>query len=426
MEEAARCWGSNHDDLLLKLCFIIAEQMISEDCCLIIRSITDAVNDLDELQKITELPDLRFRKAITKLQHKQIITIDPLEVNIYSIFNKLLYPHFIKFAEDYSLIPQDKPYIEKIARKVLDEPTLNSEKLVGSLTTKHKGLDSIRLSIVIDYLIKKNVLVEDSDNAKLKFNFGRFLSKQREAALLQFVELNDRRVYDVVRALFSDDLYHDCLVTCSDTSFNEDDVICHISEETGLSNKEINSIFGILKTPEYSFISPTDDILTPSRAINIFKIKKIGHLLTEIGYPLAKRVINLLIRKESLEGNSICESILLTTERGRELLEKMYTLGILEKEALQDAPHTTLKRQYVVWKISSYSALNNASAYLIGVLAKLYADLLTEQATMEKESGAGRNQENDENRKRRFDEKTQILQNTMFSVTKRYIEIHEL
>ena len=32
MEEAARYWGSSHDDLLLKLCLFIAEKKVGKDC----------------------------------------------------------------------------------------------------------------------------------------------------------------------------------------------------------------------------------------------------------------------------------------------------------------------------------------------------------------------------------------------------------
>ena len=153
-------------------------------------------------------------------------------------------------------------------------------------------------------------------------------------------------------------------------------------------------------------------------------MKKIAQLLSEIGYPRARRVINLLLKKESLEGRALCEMILMTSESGRELLERLKYLGILESESLQDAPHTKLRRQYIIWKLNPISSINNASSYLLGVLAKLYYDLQTEERHLESDS-ATKNQSTSEKMKK-FNEKTAILQNTMLSVTKRYIEIHEL
>lgn len=423
MEQAAEYWGKNHDELLTQLCFHIANSLYGEDCTKILQSLSDDVNDLDQLQERSELNLPRFQSAFAILKHKKVLSVDPLEINLFSIFNTVLYPHFIQYAETYAPIPQYKEYISAITKKVLDESTLNSEKLVNSICSKYPELEREKLFNVIDVLKEKNVLTTDLDE-NIKFNFALFLACQRAEALETLVELNDRRILEVVRALFSSDLFQDCLETNDPREFDQETVIPIIMDKTGLSGKEITSIFDILRTPEYSIISASEDLLTPSKAMRSFKMKKIAQLLSEIGYPKARRVINLLLKKESLEGRALCETILMTSESGRELLERLKYLGILESESLQDAPHTKLRRQYIIWKLNPISSINNASSYLLGVLAKLYYDLQTEERHLESDS-ATKNQSTSEKMKK-FNEKTAILQNTMLSVTKRYIEIHEL
>lgn len=421
MDTAAKCWERNHDELLTSLCFYIAKPIYGENCSKILQSLSDDVNDVDQLQERSGLSENEFREAFSKLKNKKVLSVDPLEINLFSIFNTVLYPHFIQYAESYAPIPQDKQYISAITKKVLDESTLNAEKLVRTLCTKHKEMSASRFSHAIEVLLQKNVLVTDKSGS-IKFNFALFLASQRASALETLVELNDRRILEVVRALFQ--IFQSCLETNEPQQFDQEEIIPIIIDKTGLSKKEITSIFDILRTPEYSIISPTEDILTPSRAMRSFKMKKIAQLLSEIGYPRARRVINLLLKKESLEGRALCEMILMTSEEGRELLEKLKSLGILESEVLQDAPHTKLRRQYIIWKLNPIASINNASSYLLGVLAKLYYDLQTEEQLLDSDS-AIKNQSASEKMKK-FNEKTAILQNTMFSVTRRYIEIHEL
>lgn len=426
MEQAAECWGKNHDELLTQLCLHIANSIYGEDCTKLLKTVlSNNIANVDQLQELSELNLPRFQSAFAILTHKRIIIIstDPFEINFFAIFNTVLYPHFIQYAEAYAPIPQYKEYISIITRKVLDEPTLNAEKLVNSLCSKNPELEREKFSLVINILLEKDVLETDEEE-NIKFNFGLFLITQRAEALEKLVELNDRRILEVVRALFSNELYQGCLQGNTNQAFDQENDIPIIMRKTGLSRKEIACIFDILRTSEYSIISPSEDVLTPSNAMKSFKMKKIAQLLSEIGYPRARRVINLLLKKESLEGRALCETILMTSESGRELLERLKYLGILESEPLQDAPHTKLRRQYVIWKLNHSAATNNASSYLIGVIAKLYYDLQTEERNLESNS-ATKNQPINEKVKK-FNEKTEILQNTMLSVTKRYIEINEL
>ena len=426
MEEAARYWGSSHDDLLLKLCLFIAEKKVGKDCINLLQMISDDIKDLDQLREKSQLPQNQFDSYIRKLEHEQIISFNPLEVNILSIFRTVLSPQLVNFAYENAKLREDKEYVEKIVKKVLDESTLNVDKLVSLLTTKYPELDAVQLTEVIEFLVSKGVLVPDeNNNGALKYNFVKFIIQKRKEALESLVEMNDRRVLDVVKVLFSDDLFGSCLETCENTEFDVENVTNFIAQRSDLSTREITSIFDILKSQEYSIISMNENVITPSNALKSFKMKKIAELLSEIGYPLARRVINFLLRKDSVEGNYLCESLLMTIENGRELLEKLCKLGVIEYEKLQDAPHTALRRQYTIWRLSPASAINNASAYLIGVLAGLYFELQTEKDRYQQDLSS-KKKDQDNMKRKKFDEKKSIIKNTIISVTKKYIEIQEL
>lgn len=421
MNKAAECWGMVHDELLTKLCFHIVTPIYGEDCSIILQNMSPEIEDINEIREACKLSPAKFDAALSSLVHKKIISTDPLNLNLSIIFNYLLNPHFIQFAESYSIIPQDKHSISIITKKVLDEPTLKQHKLVLSITTKHQSIDQNTVARIIDHLLAKNVFITNQNNA-ISFNYSFFYAVQREKALENLVELNDRRVLEVVRSLFSPELYLGCLVDKDQQEIDLDVAIPTISTQTGLSFNEIMKIFDILKTPEYSILN-IDNTLTPSEALKSYKMKRIAQLLSEIGYPLARRVINALLRKQCLEGSALCEMLLMSSEFGSELLERLKYLGVLMNEQLQDAPHTTLKRQYTLWKLSIDSSINNSSSYLLGVLAKLYYDLQKEQEQFMAASESG-SSIGDQSRK--FDEKTEVLQNTIFAVTRRYIEIHEL
>jgi hypothetical protein len=150
-------------------------------------------------------------------------------------------------------------------------------------------------------------------------------------------------------------------------------------------------------------------------------MKRIASLLSEIGFPLARRVVNLLLRTEQLETTMIVERTLLSSDECRTLLGKLNFLGVLAHEQLQDAPHTALKKKYVIWRLTPSDAVNNSSAYLLGVLTKLYYDLVEEKSHLSQLERGG-----SEGRRKTLDERIALLNNTVFSVARMYIDIHEL
>ena len=117
MEEAARYWGSSHDDLLLKLCLFIAEKKVGKDCINLLQMISDDIKDLDQLREKSQLPQNQFDSYIRKLEHEQIISFNPLEVNILSIFRTVLSPQLVNFAYENAKLREDKEYVEKVKAK---------------------------------------------------------------------------------------------------------------------------------------------------------------------------------------------------------------------------------------------------------------------------------------------------------------------
>ena len=185
-------------------------------------------------------------------------------------------------------------------------------------------------------------------------------------------------------------------------------------------------IFEILKTKEYKIIAPNAWVLTTQSALMCTKMKKIAGLLCEIGYPLARRVINLLLKTEPIETGMLCERLLLRLEDGRDLLAKLRARGVIQSEELGDAPHTSLKKKYVMWRLNPDVAINHSCAYLLGVLTKLYCDLIDEENHLKEEESLGKEGAIHEKRRKTLTGRITVLNNTMVCITRKYIESHEL
>jgi hypothetical protein len=291
--------------------------------------------------------------------------------------------------------------------------------------TKHRelALPAARLRNVIDHLCSENVIV--GYDTGLSFNHVEFLARARLRALEGLVEFHDHRVVEVVRALFRKDLFYEALIDGQNHELDLEAVIARVSEITELSVKEVEGVFEVLKSREFSILSRQEPVLTVQSALVVYKMKRIAGLLSEIGFPLARRVVNLLLRTEPLETGTIIERTLLSSQECRTLLGKLSFLGVLIQEPLEDAPHTTLKKRYVMWRLNPPVAVNNSCAYLLGVLTKLYYDLVEEQGHLSELSHRQTGAPSD-NRKKTLDERISLLNNSIFSVTRAYIDIHEL
>ena len=428
MEEAAECWGKDHDEILSNLCLHVTRHVYGEDCYHVMKSFSAETATEEELERVADFTEpRRFRAAMNVLLADNVITTDPMSINLFAIFQHILFPHFLEFAMGYARIPQDKAPISYVIAKVFKEQTLNAQNLVRSILTLRKDemLNPSHVSAVIQLLVSKRVLQED-DQHRLSFSNAEFIGRLRLQALESLVELNDHRVVEVVRALYSDDIFGHALIANDDLPFDVEDVCARLCELTDLSEAEVMGVLGILRTKEYSIISPTEWVLTTQSALNCMKMKKIGSLLAEIGYPLARRVINLLLKNEQLETGMLCERILMDDEDGRELLSKLHTLGIVQPEMLEDAPHTKLKKKYVIWRVSPVTAINYASAYLLGVLTKVYFDLMAEQDHLKEADSGFHKPDFIEKRRKTLNDRVTVLENTIMALTRKYIEIHEL
>jgi hypothetical protein len=230
-----------------------------------------------------------------------------------------------------------------------------------------------------------------------------------------------------VRALFSRDLFYESLVGATNDEYDPDDVVPQIADMTDLSVAEVNGVFDVLRAREYSIIGPRELVITTQAALLNCKMKRIGALLSEIGFPLARRIIDLLLRYEQLETGMISEKTLLSSDEACTLLGKLSFLGVLAADPLQDAPHTTLKKRYIMWKLNPGMAINNSCAYLLGVLTKLYLDLAEEQRTLDDLAARERQQQTtSENRRKTLDDRIALLNNSILSVAKAYVDVHEL
>lgn len=424
MEDAASCWGRDHDEIFKMLCLRILNNVYGEECCSIIyNAIEKGAQSIDQLREDSKLEENTFNRSISTLLHSKIIRTEPFSIDYTQMFNLLLYSHFLEFAMSCSPIPQDKELIAYIIQKVFDEQTLNSQKLANSLVTKHADLDRNRIVYLIEHLVGKQVLQEDSEGC-ISFNVPFYYMEKRKEAIKSMVQYNDHRVVEVVDALFSKDLFFKILSDKENTKFDVDEVVNKLMDITGLTEKEINGIFKILKAKEYSLISQNEWILTPNETLKNFKIKQIANILVEIGYPLSRRVVNILLKNEHLETTMLCELCLLSSEDGQELFEKLMFLGILMVDKLQDAPHTSLKKHYYVWRINFPVAIANSSAYLLGILTKLYIDLSNEISLSNEKYSLSESLL--QMHKKTLNDRIKIINNTIMSVSRKYIEVHEL
>lgn len=424
MDDAAACWGRDHDEIFRMLCLRILYNVYGDECATVVCAAAENnPQSLDQLRAECGLDSAAFSRAAATLMHAGILSGDPPAPDFHRMFRLLLHSHFIEFAMEYAPLPQDRELIAHIAQKVFDEETLSTQKLASSIVTKHPSLDRSRIAQLIEHLAAAGVLQEDSDGC-ISFNEAFFYMRKRAEALRSLVQYNDHRVVEVVDALFSNDMFFSVLADNESVQFNIDVAVEKVMEITGLSEKEVLGIFKILKSKEYSMISQTEWVLTPGEALKNFKIKQIANILVEIGYPLAKRAVNILLRREHLETTMFCELCLLSSEDGQELFDKLMFLGVLLADKLQDAPHTSLKRHYLVWKINFPLAIANCSAYLLGILTKLYIDLSNEFSLSNEKYSLSESLL--QAHKKILNERIKIIDNTIMSVSRKYIEIHEL
>jgi hypothetical protein len=425
MDEAARCWGRSHDEILSSLCLHITRHVFGEDCLLLVRALfsSSPVSDAELALESGLSNPKHFSRALSTLTRHGVI--NSLTLNRFALFQHVLFPHFIEHAQAYARIPQDRSLISYILTKIFEEQTLSAEQLARSVLTKHpdRGLTAERLLEIIEHLCAENVIV--GEDKGLSFNHQEFLGRARLRALESLVEFHDHRVVEVVRALFARDLFYVSLIDGENCRFETCDVVQRVAEMTGLSEREVEGVLEVLKSREFALVAKEEPVLTVQSALTAFKMRRIAGVLSEIGFPLARRVVNLLLRTEQLETSMITERTLLSSQECRTLLGKLNFLGVLAQEPLEDAPHTTLKKKYVMWKLNPLVAINNSCAYLLGVLTKLYYDLIEEQGHLsDLDSHQGGTSQ--ENRKKTLDERIALLNNSIFSVTRAYLEIHEL
>jgi hypothetical protein len=417
MDEAAASWGRNSEEVLSELCLFIARCTFGEDCYSIIQAISEDVITLEELEEASGIRDQnKFTRAINLLLRQGVITFPPLQLSHFALFQHLLVPNFIEHAESYARIPQERLLIGYLVSKVVEEQSLFKDQLVLSVLTlhKHKELNGERLSSLIDHLCDSDVLVPAQSG--ITFNHAEFLARVRLRALESLVKFHDHSVIEVVRALYSRDLFYHSLVTGTNDEYDPNDLIPRLANYTNLSIAQVEGVLDVLRSRQYSVIGAQDTTVTTEAALLNCKMRRIAELLTEIGFPLARRVIHLLLKYEQVETTMITEKTLLSAEEVGALLGKLSFLGVLAAEPLQDAPHTALKKRYIIWKLNPGLAINNACAYLLGLLTKLYEDIVTEQRDLDAE-------EMDQNPSKN---RISVLKNSILSVGKAYLDIHEL
>lgn len=428
MIDTSEFWGKNHDQVLFKLCTELVRQQLSEDSALIVEKLAEPVDSIQQLQIACELDHARFTPAFNALHNAGIVTTEPKVAIIpVTIISYLALPHFVKFAQKYYIIPQDRDLIDIITTKIIKVPTLTSAKLVDTLATEDPKFDRIRALKVIEHLLSKNIYTCSEENV-ITFNTQKFLINLRLQALETLVEYQDHRVIEVIRALFSPEIKEDILIDCDSIKVNRDEIIQVLAEYTNMRQNEIVGILSILASPEICLFSPDFTTIQPMTAIHIFRIKTIASLLTEIGHPLARRVINMLLKYEQIETVKFCDMLMLPKQEALNLLDRMQQLGVVTTEELEDASHTTLKRKYKIWKIDPVSATNNAGAYLLAVIGSLMFQY--DQEKKENKSILEQNIEmlpsNQKQARKNMDERLKILNNTIIDVTGKYFRIHQL
>ncbi|EAY06638.1 hypothetical protein TVAG_322580 [Trichomonas vaginalis G3] len=428
MQDTSKFWGENHDQVLFKLCTELVRQQLGEDCAKIVEKLSEPVQDEQSLMNLCNMDQLKFRNAFGALSNAGIVTMDPtIAIIPVTIISYLTLPHFMNFAQKFYIIPQDRDLIEILTTKIIKVTTLTAPKLVDTLATEDPKFDRIRALKVTQHLIAKKVFIL-TDKEEVNFNIQLFLVRLRLEALEKLVEYQDHRVVEVIRALFSPDFKEDALIDCESLKVDHDEIIQALTALTGMQQNEIIGVLGILSSPDICLFSRDFTIIQPMTAIHIFRIKRIAALLAEIGHPLARRVINMLLKNEQIETIKFCDMLMLPKQDALNLLATMQHLGVITCEELEDAPHTTLKRKYRVWKIDLVSAINNAGAYLLAVIGSLMFQVEEEKRENRSilDSKPELSQKIETQTSRVMSERLKILNNTIIDATKKYFEIHQL
>jgi hypothetical protein len=430
MEAAANYWNKPHDQVLFELCTEIVRNKMGEDCAAIVLQLSSPVEDALTLMASSKLDDTRFRAALTVLCQSGIVVTQPnIALLPQTIISMLSLPHYVIFAQKYYIIPQDKELIAIIVKKVIQAPTLSAQKIADTLATEDPSVDRSRVLILIQHLLSKNILYQTEDGFPIiVFNTQRFLTIIRKEALEKLVELQDHRVVEVVRALFDPDYKESVLVDCDNEHVDRDELVDYLCKATDMKENEVFGVLSILASNELCLISPDFSILQPRISLAIFKLKRVAALLSEIGYPLARRVINMLLKNDQIETVKFCDMMMMPKEEALILLEKLKNLGIIKCCFLEDANHTTLKRKYCVWRINQEEAINNTGSYLLAVLGALFFE--SENEKLENDEILKKTPEllasSDMQRRKVMEDRLTVLGNTMMNVIKRYIELWQL
>ena len=430
MEGVGRFWNASHDEILFKLCTSLVKQKMGEGCEKIVSSLAEPVNSIEELHQLSGLSKQKFETALTQLcQSGIIITEHQIALVPQTIITMFSLPHYIVFSQQYYIIPQDKELIRLIIKKVIEAPTLTIQKLADTLATEDPTIDRLRILDLTRHLLDKEILFQTDDETPIViFNTRFYYSKLRLEAIKQLVEYQDHRVLEVVDAIFSPEFKGNILDECDAEQIEREQLITYLCEKTKMKQNEILGVLSILASNEVCLLSSDYTYLQPRVALYIFRMKRIAALLTEIGYPLARRVMNMLLKNDQIETNKFCDMLMLPKEEALILLEKLKQLGVILCEYLEDAPHTTLKRKYGVWKINPPEAIDHAGAYLLAVLGALIFEAENEKAQNEEILSKSEDllAATELQMKKVMDNRLTILNNSMMSVIRKYIEIHQI
>ena len=415
-------WGIDFHLVLQSLSIPISILIFGEECGEILKTIFSGNYNYDDIKNNCNLDEISFEKNIKILINSGIVNSSSFDICFDPIFDFMWGPHIYLYSQEKYIIPQDKSLIKKIVQKVIQQPTLSRQKVADSLATDFPEINRKRIYILIEHLLKNKVLIQN-DLFYVLFDHQTFLAHFRLSCLESLFENNDRRVLDVIKAIFSYDFLFDSLITRNEIPIETDLFISQISNLTGLQIKEIQGILTILSSPEYSLIRSDLTLLTPLSALNNYQIKQIGRLLSEIGLPLSRRVINYLLKYQKSETIKLCDNLILSKEQGLTILEKLKTLFVLNSMLIEDAPFTKLKRKFLIWSISFETAIDKAKGYVGSFLCKLYYDYLNEEKELKNLENKFQETSNINERKKNIEEKLEVLQNTIISVSQQFFEL---
>ena len=430
MEAAAQFWFRSHDEILFILCKTYIKQKMGDNCEKIVSCLPNPVDDISNLIQLSELDQQTFTEAFTSLCQAGIVITEPkIALVPQTIITMLSLTHFITFAQQYYIIPQDKDMIRLIIKKVIEAPTLTIQKLADTLATEDTTVDRLRILDLTKHLLNENVLYQTDDETPIVvFNTRFYYTKLRLQAIEELVQYQDHRVVEVIREIFSPDYKGHILDECESEQIDREELIEYLCDKTDMNQSEILGVFSILASPEICLLSIDYTFLQPRLTLYIYRMKRIAALLSEIGYPLARRVINMLLKHDQIETNKFCDMLMMPKEDALVLLEKLKKLGIVVCDYLEDAPHTTLKRKYGVWKINPSEAFNNSGAYLLAVLGALLFEAENEKAQNEEILSKSEDilASSEMRMKKVMENRLTILNNSLKNVIKKYIEIHQI